>query len=160
MRIVETGQADKEITMKNQLIKILPLFLLAAGIGCVSPKPRPEPVTVPQVVEMSKAGVPAGEIIGKMKASGTIYRLQASQLVELHTQGVSPEVLDYMQQTFVEAIRRDAAYDNWNRWTPYDNYWYGGPPFGWPDRVIVVREHELPPPPPPTRPPKPARNRR
>ena len=60
--------------------------------------PKP-PVTVPQIVLMSKEGVPADEIIEKMRESGTVYILQASQLAQLKEQGVPDAVIDYMQQT-------------------------------------------------------------
>lgn len=107
--------------------------LLLGASGCItSGIERPKPVKVPEIVAMSKAGVPADEIIRKMKASGTIYRLKASQLAELSREGVPPAVLDYMQQTYLNAVRVDATYEAWQLWTPYAGYWYGGAPFGWP----------------------------
>jgi hypothetical protein len=143
------------VTMMTALAAIL----LLTATSCSTRTPRPEPVTVPQIVEMSKAGTPETEILQKMRESGTIYRLQASQLSELVQQGVSTNVIDYMQETYLKAVRRDATYESWDNWTPYGRYWYGGAPYGWPnDRIIVIRDpprRELPPPPPPPpRPPK------
>ena len=104
---------------------------------------RPQPVTVPEVVEMSKTGTPAADIITKMRASGMVYRLKASQLADLKQQGVAPEVIDHMQQTYLNAVKRDASYEDWQHWSRYNDYWYGGVPYGWPhDRVYIIRERE------------------
>ncbi len=95
--------------------------LVLAG-GC-STLPRPAPPTVSDIVRLSKERVPADEIIRRMDASGAIYRLPASQLAELHSQGVADAVIDYMNQTNIEAARRDEAFFQTNRYM-----WYG-PPF-------------------------------
>lgn len=118
-------------------------ILVAVGMaGCaVLGDTHPRPVKVPDVVEMSKSGIPAAEIIAKMRASGAVYRMQASQLVELKARGVASEVIDYMQQTYLDAVKRDASYEEWRHWSQYDDYWYGGVPYGWPyERVYVIRE--------------------
>ena len=102
-----------------------------------------KPVTVPQVVQMSKAGFSADEIIRQMKASGTVYRLQASQLAKLKEDGVADAVINHMQQTYLDAVKRDASYEDWRHWSSLDDYWYGGVPYGWPhDRVYIMRERE------------------
>ena len=113
------------------------------GSGCAAFSGGcPDPVTVAQILDMSKAGTPTDQIISKIKASGTVYRLKASQLAELQTKGVPAVVIDYMQQTYVDAVKRDAEYENWRHWTMCDDYWYGGVPFGWPyETVYVIREH-------------------
>ncbi|MFO7534371.1 MAG: hypothetical protein R6X19_01575 [Kiritimatiellia bacterium] len=140
----------------------LAAILLLTTTSCSTRTPRPAPVTVPQIVEMSKAGTPETEILQKMRESGAIYRLQASQLSELTQQGVSTNVIDYMQQTYLNAVRRDATYERWDSWTPYGRHWYGGSPYGWPnDRIIVIREppRALPPPPPAPRPKSPSKGK-
>jgi len=81
---------------------------------------------------MSKAGVPMETIIQKMRDSGTTYRLTASQLVQLHEEGVFNAVLDYTQETYLEAVRRDQALEDWGYWTlAAGGYRYGGRPYGW-----------------------------
>jgi hypothetical protein len=114
--------------------------------GCASLRtPRPEPITVPQIVEMCKAGVPADDIIQKLKASGTVYRLQASQLAELKADGVPDAVINYMQQTYLDAAARDAAFQEWSHRNRFDNDGYGGMPYGWPhDRIYIIREQTQP----------------
>lgn len=106
------------------------LILLA---GCAEMfGPRPPPVTVPEVVAMAKAGVPAEQIVEKMRHSGTVYRLKASQLADLRHEGVPDAVINYMQETYLEAVRRDQEFRDWSYWTFRGGYWYGGYPFGWP----------------------------
>jgi hypothetical protein len=76
-----------------------------------------------------------------MRASGAVYRLTAAQLTQLHDQGVSDQVLDYMQQTYLNAVRHDQRLEEWDYWTlGPDGFWYGGPYYGWPySRVVVDR---------------------
>jgi hypothetical protein len=109
--------------------------VLALG-GCASSyysRPVvPQPVTVKQIVTWSKDGVAPEEIIRRMRNSRTVYRLKASQLAELKNEGVSDQVIDYMQRTYLAAVRRSARLENWNYWHLYGGYWYGGVPFGWP----------------------------
>ena len=60
--------------------------------------------------------VPPRNIAQKMHDSGTVYRLEASQLAQLQEQSVAEVVLNYMQQTYLDAVRADqrrADYDDW-----------------------------------------------
>jgi len=82
---------------------------------------QPEPVTVGQVIEMSKEGVPAETIVNKMRDSEAVYRLTAAQLADLHDQGVADPVLDYMQRTYIEEERREQSRQDqgdWDMWGP------------------------------------------
>ncbi|MDP1735442.1 MAG: hypothetical protein Q8L44_13875 [Sulfuritalea sp.] len=49
-----------------------------------------------QIVALARLGLPAEELIGRIKQSGSRYRLSASQIVELAGQGVPLAVLDHM----------------------------------------------------------------
>jgi hypothetical protein len=82
-----------------------------------------DPVRVGQVIEMSKEGIPPETIVKKMQDSKTVYRLTAVQLVELHDLGVADPILDYMQQTYIEAERRSQSRVNWGE------CYMGGPNF-------------------------------
>lgn len=139
--------------MNTHVIEIhhIPKILLAVGVasvlcllcGCMTlSEKRPPAVTVGQIIEMSKAGVPAQDIIRKIHESGTVYRFRVSELAGLREQGVPDEVIDYMEETHLEAIRHEQYFHDWS-YGP-DGYWYGGYPFGWPywDVVIVNGEHE------------------
>jgi hypothetical protein len=92
------------------------------------------------VVAMSRAGQPADAILEKVRDSGTVYRLSASQLAKLHDDGVPDAVLDYMQETYLDSIRQRQELDDWQYWTGVGGYWYGGVPYGWPDDWFVLPE--------------------
>ncbi len=119
-------------------IRRLGMYLLSAAFvlclsGCAAVyRPQPKPVTVPQIIAMVKKGISADDIIAKMKASRTVYRLKASQLAKLKEEGIPDKVLNYMQWTYLDAVRRDTRYQDWRYWTMDDDFWYGGPPYGWP----------------------------
>jgi hypothetical protein len=103
---------------------ILALFVTA---GCAR-APRVDPVTVPQVLEMTQAGVPSSEIISHMRESRTVYRLDASSLADLRDQGVADEVINYMQETYLDAVRRDQRLREMRYWTPGGpGWWYRSP---------------------------------
>ena len=60
---------------------------------------KSDPITVGQVIQMSKDDVPPETIVKKMQDSESVYRFTAAQLAELHDMGVGDPVLNYMQQT-------------------------------------------------------------
>ncbi|MEW6414326.1 MAG: hypothetical protein AB1482_03640 [Pseudomonadota bacterium] len=35
-------------------------------------------------------------------------------------------------EEYLDAMRRDQRYQDWNRWTFDGGWWYGGGPYGWP----------------------------
>jgi len=83
---------------------------------------KSEPITVGQVIQMSKDDVPPETIVKKIQDSESVYRLTAAQLAELHDMGVADPVLNYMQQTYIEAERRQQSAEDWDRdgmWGPY-----------------------------------------
>lgn len=72
--------------------------------------PKPEPKLPPaELVRLSREGTPAQDIIAKIKQSGSTYAFSASQLIELHGQGVSAEVLDYIQSAREQTLRASLA---------------------------------------------------
>lgn len=75
--------------------------------GCSSMQRRPPP-SIEQIVEMAKAGKPAEDIVRELQETRAVYPLTASQIVRLHEQGVPDAVLDYMQNTYAESLRREA----------------------------------------------------
>ena len=120
-------------------MKISPLAVVAlltsllTGCSTLGVKPALPPVRVPQIVQMSREGIPAQAIIRKMRASRTAYRLTAAQLVQLHKEGVPDSVLNYMQGTYLQAVRHNQRLEDWNRWN-FDGGWWYSPwpePWGW-----------------------------
>lgn len=104
------------------------LFLVASGLlsGCAvlgfeQTKP---PVTVSEVVQMTQEGVPAETIIQRMRESKTVYRLNAAELAQLHDRGVADPVINYMQETYLEAARREQSRADWGDWPMWgDHFW-------------------------------------
>ena len=129
---------EKFIAHKAVVLKLFIIFSLIIYIGCAALSgnpvgPPPDPVTVKEVVEMTEAGLPPEIIITKIQQSHTVYRIQASQLVQLKEMGVSDEVINYMQQTYIDAVRQNQAYEDWSNFTLADDgFWYGGPFYGGP----------------------------
>ena len=112
---------------------LLTCMTLLGGCATLELEQSTPPVTVSEVIHMSQQGVPAETILDKMRQSQTVYRLTASQLAQLRDQGVADQVIDYMQQTYLYAVRNDQSLEDWdNRTLGADGFWYGGPYYGWP----------------------------
>jgi hypothetical protein len=56
---------------------------------------------------MTHEAIPPDAIIQRMHNAKTVYRLDATELARLHDVGVADPVINYMQQTYLEAIRRE-----------------------------------------------------
>ena len=90
------------------------LGVLVAGCsfacGCQSMRAsQPPPVAVDDIRTLSQMGVSARDIIRKIQAVGLVERLRASELAGLKAQGVSADVIHYLQQTYLDAIPREQA---------------------------------------------------
>lgn len=119
------------LSLQSLTLIVLTCITLLSGCSTLGAT-QPQPVTVSEVIQMSKEGVPADTIIESMRDSETVYRLTAAQLAELHEQGISDQVIDYMQQTYLDAVRQDQSLADWDYWTVgADGFWYGGPYYGW-----------------------------
>lgn len=125
-------------TLKMSLLVLLALLFA----GCASTRlARPEPPTLDEIVEMSKAGTASEEIIKRLKESRAVYELTAPQIASLHDRGVPDAVLDYMHKVYLREIREDEAAHAYHRYgwfyQPYFYYgfprgrWHGGIRFGW-----------------------------
>lgn len=111
------------------LVLTLMVAELLTPLGCASlPGDTREPVAVSQIIAMSKEGISTTEIIAQIRASQTVYRLKASQLADLREQGVADEVIDHMQQTYLEAVREEQRrLDVHYHWLfDDDGFWYKG----------------------------------
>lgn len=130
----------------------LAAVMLIGMTACASTETR-APVTADEIIAMSNENVPAADIIAKIEASGTVYPLRASQLNVLEQDGVDPVVIDFMQLTYLDAVRRDERYLNNlefrgerdyhrylnNRWSPdrrilFENRGYYSAPYRWNNR--------------------------
>lgn len=132
--VASETDGQRSLRRVQQRLWLVAMIMAALGLGgCASMFNTPPPVTVPEIIKLSREGVPDYEIIDKMRKSGTVYRLKASQLAELHAQGVPDSVINYMQRTYLQAVRRRQELDDWDNWNELDGWWYGGPYWGWPD---------------------------
>ena len=106
------------LAMAPAILLLGALFSVSGSSGCATNGffGGSSKLTVSEVVEMSQAGVPEGEIIDQMVASGTVYRLDAAQLVRLHDQGVPDAVLNYMQETYLEEVRERQRLEDMSLW--------------------------------------------
>ena len=95
-----------------------------SGCAALGVDQSKQPVMVSEVIQMSKENVPAETIVNKMRDSRAVYRLNAAQLAQLHDQGVSDPVLDYMQETYLSAVRREQDRADWSTREMWrDHFW-------------------------------------
>ncbi|GEM_PF-5487720 len=113
------------------------LAVLVSGTGLISCSSQPSSVssflTVPQIVALSRKGVPADEIIEKIQRSHTVYRLLPNQIENLKRNGLPARVLRYLQKTYRKALLQYPSLSDWDNWTLYEGYWYASPSGAGPD---------------------------
>jgi hypothetical protein len=133
---------DKPARTGNPALIFLMAVMFLGGCAPFTGSERtPPPVTVSEIIQLSKKGVPVNEIIEKMRASHTVYRLAAAQLAQLHDERVPDRVINYMQRTYLRAVRQDQRLKDWDYWRlGADGFWYGGPYYGWPPDEWIVGE--------------------
>jgi hypothetical protein len=91
-------------------MRLLLLLSLVALHGCATLS-APPPLTREEVIAMAKAGEAPPAIVARLRETGTVIPLSASDIVNLHQAGVPAEVLDHLQVAqIVEARRREALF--------------------------------------------------
>ena len=123
------------MTRTMQVTALLVVIALGAnGCSLMARRWGEHPVTVREIVLLSKHGVPPEQIIAKMRRGGTIYKLSDAQYADIRKQGVTPVVISYMQASYAEAVREfpklasDQYLDCWS--LGFDGVWYAGGPWG------------------------------
>jgi hypothetical protein len=107
-------------------------LVIAAAFAAFSACSSFNPLTVSQIVAMTREGVPPDTIIARIDASNTVYRLHAYQIDQLSKEGVNDKVLDYMQHTYLDAVQNDQSLADWDNYElGEDGFFYGGDPAGW-----------------------------
>lgn len=95
----------------------------------------PEPLTAEQVIELSQQGLPATDIIQRIRESRTVYDMNFEDALKLKEQGVDPKVIDYMLKSRERILYRRAYYDHYPYYYPYPYYphfgFYYGPYYCW-----------------------------
>ena len=111
--------------MQLRLAGWVAILLLTLASGCAGLSQRPSPPSLEQIVQMSKDGIPAEQIVEQLRDSRAVYRVSGSQLAKLHEQGVPEEVLDYIQERYVDHVRwrERMYYEDRYYW---DRFWLYG----------------------------------
>jgi hypothetical protein len=81
-----------------------------------------EPLTVPEIIELSQHSVPPPFIIHYLQNSYFVYRLNTDDVLHLRKAGVAHEVIDYLLATPTMYSPQGPA-----GWYPYDPVLYGYP---------------------------------
>lgn len=98
------------------------LCVIAFLAGCAMTA-RPDPLTLAQVIELSKSGTPPADIINRLRETRTVLQISGSQYAKLKADGVDDSVLDYLQQSYVRAVELDTRFR-------YQGHYWGGYGFG------------------------------
>ena len=125
-----------QINIKNVTGFFFAIFAAAILQSCVVYNPySQQQVSVPDIVQMSKDGLSSKAIIRDLRQTHSIYTLKADQLAKLRDEGVQDSVINYMQKTHLDAVRRDQSMaDSYYGWAggyygPYGGFgggYYGG----------------------------------
>jgi len=110
-----------------RLILWLSVVLISACTGyhqLLHPLP---PVTYDEVILLTREKVAPELIIKKIKDSYTVFRLNSDEVTDLRKQGVDARVVDYMMETYVEQVRRDQRFEDWNYWHFFYGHYYWWP---------------------------------
>ncbi len=126
--------------MKNQIQgrSVIFVFILVSGLafltGCaVTNQITVAPVTVPDIIRMSKDSISSKDIIHEIRKSHTAYTLKANEYTKLQQEGVADSVVNFMQKTHLNLVRQQQQMQDSYYWYPgYTNWWYGYPAYGWP----------------------------
>ena len=118
--------------------------VLIALSGCASINlPERQPISLEQIVAMSKEGKDAASVIREIRESKTTYDVMASQYAKLSRDGVADEVIDFMQRgqlKMAERAGRRSAYED--LWVSSRYGWvYGGP---WTPRAYYLYSNGRP----------------
>jgi hypothetical protein len=109
---------------RMSLSMVLAGSALLTGSAALGVDQSKQPVMVSEVIRMSKENVPAETIVKKMRDSRAVYRLNAAQLAKLHDEGVADLVLNHMQETYLNAVRREQDLADWSTREMWrDHFW-------------------------------------
>lgn len=112
-------------THLNRLSRLGWMLSLIVSLGACAAFRPPDPISVAEIVRMSRAGVSPEVIIDRIHQTRSVYPLSAGDFARLHAQGVPEAVLNYMQQTYFDEVARQQAerdffYDGY----PFQRRWW------------------------------------
>ena len=107
--------------------QFLTCLVIALLVGCASTKTRPVPLSLADIMSMSKAGLSDVEIIQRVEDTRTVFKLTADDVVRLRNEGVSNDVVTYLLDTYTRAAmaeqRRRDSDEIRSQW----GFYYGHP---------------------------------
>lgn len=119
---------------RNRLTPAVLALALLLPACSMMPRRWSHPVTVTEVVELSRHGVAAETIVEKIRRGGTIYLLSDEQLDALRTLGVTPVVITFMRESYDEAVTEHPKLADDDDLSCFylgsDGFWYAGGPWG------------------------------
>jgi hypothetical protein len=116
------------------MIRSLFIALVALTlVGCATTPPPPPPLTQADVISMVKAGLTDEDIMRRIDASRTVFRLSSEDVIRLRNEGISDRLVNFMLETYTRAAmaaqRRQDEYNSrfyfdygfgyghaWHRW--------------------------------------------
>ena len=91
-------------------------FLALMVMGCATHRPPPPPLTQADVISMVKAGVSDEDIMRRIDATRTVFRLSSEDVIRLRNEGISDRLATFMLDTYtraaMDAQRRQDAQNN------------------------------------------------
>lgn len=122
---------------KRGSVLVVALGIALLSLGCAGLKSQqPPPLTQEEIIDMARAGKTDDEIVQAIKIRRTYYRLSAEDIIHLHDSGVSNAVIDFMLETYLDAVRDEQyRFDSHYYWHHHHGYWYYTPP-----HVIVIKK--------------------
>lgn len=99
------------------------LFALTLA-GCATLGQPVKTYSADEIIDLTKAGRPANEIIGALEDGRGSYAFKASELARMGQAGVPAEVLDYLQARMIADVRRDERWRNDPYFYPWGPYWW------------------------------------
>ncbi|MGA2137861.1 MAG: hypothetical protein ABSH14_03265 [Verrucomicrobiia bacterium] len=117
------------------MIRSLFIALVALTlVGCATTPPPPPPLTQADVISMVKAGLTDEDIMRRIDATRTVFRLSSDDVIRLRNEGISDRLVSFMLDTYTRAAmaaqrRQDEQYNSqfyfdygfgyghpWHRW--------------------------------------------
>ena len=114
---------------QNKLNQAIFLFFMVSGIallqGCAVYSPNNfNPVTIPEIVKMSKDSLSSKQIIDEIINSRTAYEIKASEYAKLQQAGIPDSVINFMQESYHNLIRhQQQEQDSYYLYPAYPWYW-------------------------------------
>jgi hypothetical protein len=97
------------------------IAMVLFGCATTPRQPPPPPLTQAEVISMVKAGLTEEDIMRRIDATRTVFRLSSEDVIRLRNEGVSDRLVNFMLDTYTRAAmaaqrRQDAYY--------YDQFYF------------------------------------